>query len=157
MDNKEIKVKSYQYLLQNLLILFTVVSAIIAIVLVFNHVHVAPVIVFGALAALFFIGLLFTRFGCRTYDIYTESGIKRVRDNRIIFDIKWNNVKSTLYYGAAEIIILSPFVLNINLIDPMIANENRSYDDKECFSTPMSRKTLNKIEVLMPNGIKPKK
>lgn len=158
MENKELKIKSYLYIQQNLLILFDILSIIIFItcIIICKSINrrIVIIAIMLPLIFLFLFGAFITRFGCRTYDCYNEYGIKRVRKNKIIFFIKWDNIKSAIYFNIGEIIILQPFVLNIDLIKPLESNENRSYDNNESISTPMNKKTIKKIASFSPIEIK---
>lgn len=152
MENKEIKIKSYLYMQQNMLILLTAIFGVptIFIAIFFKPFSVIPVAILGSIALLFLIGAIITRFGCRTYDIYTEHGVKRVRRNKEIFCIQWGNAESAFYDGFWAILVLSPFVLDIKLKESLIENEDRSYDNKKAISTPMSRKIVKRISSIIP-------
>ena len=44
----------------------------------------------------------------RTYDIYSDEGIQRVRAGKMIIDIKWSEVDKLLYYDLKFMLIASP-------------------------------------------------
>lgn len=156
MENKELKIKSYLYIQQNLLILFTILSALISFIvgICYKPFSIACFSTTASIACCFFIGFLITRLGCKTYDIYNEKGVMRVRGNKIIFDIPWNYINYYYYESIEAIFILQPCVLHISLKKPLNYNEERSYDNKYFFSTPMSKKVYKEVVNIIPIELK---
>ena len=92
----------------------------------------------------------------RTYDIYSDEGIQRVRAGKMIIDIKWSEVDKLLYYDLKFMLIASPYVLTVwlkkGLRKPVPKNLNNS-DNERYITTRMSKRTFRKISAMMHAAI----
>lgn len=164
MKQKEIKIKSYQYILQNLLIFFAVISVILFTVGMmyavnidgFDYRAIIFISIMIPVICLWIIGAFITRLGCRTYDVYSETGIKRIRGEKIVFDVKWDNIRSAIYFPLFMVIMFMPNILNIYFKEPLSNIEYHEPDYEKSVSTPMSKRTLKRIVLLMPEENKKK-
>lgn len=81
-------------------------------------------------------------------DIYSETGIKRVKGKKVIFEVKWENINEITYAGLYGILFQTPFCIigesKIKLTEkPQV--ENLSYDTKT-FWTPVKLKGSYEID-----------
>lgn len=153
---EEIKIKSYQYMAQYLLLLTFIVSvAIYVIGSFFVDASNGPGIQVWTLIMIpgivfWLICILLIRFGCITYDIYSSKGVKRIRRNKVIFEIEWNNVEEMGYEGLAGMFIFMPCHLTLFLKKPIMSKDNHNYDGGRRISTAMSKKMFRRIIALIP-------
>lgn len=156
--NEEVRIKSYQFLLQNACIW---VFLMVFIMQVVAEIAIEPFSWIPFCICPFWlpclIGALITRFGCKTYDIFSREGIKRVRKDKILFEISWDNVGSLVYDGFWGIIMLRPFVLYVHLTNPLKEVEKRNADSEDCIGIPVSPKNLKRIAALLPPELTIKK
>ena len=85
-------------------------------------------------------------------DIYSETGIKRVKGKKVIFEVGWENINEMAYLGLYGILCKTPFCImgesKIKLTEkPQL--ENLSLDTKT-FWTPVKLKQLIEIMEISP-------
>ena len=85
-------------------------------------------------------------------DIYSETGIKRVKGKKVIFEVGWENINDMAYFGLYGILCQTPFCIigesKIKLTEkPQL--ENLSLDTKT-FWTPVKLKQLIEIMEIAP-------
>ena len=85
-------------------------------------------------------------------DIYSETGIKRVKGKKVIFEVGWENINEMAYLGLYGILCQTPFCIigesKIKLTEkPQL--ENLSLDTKT-FWTPVKLKQLIEIMEISP-------
>lgn len=93
----------------------------------------------------------------KTYDVYTKNGIKRMKEDNVIFHISWDDVDSIEYCGWESIVILSPHVLMISLkvdkhrnLPQYLMNSN----SKDFLMVHMKRKDFDYInKMLIPENV----
>ena len=155
MSKHVIIIKSYEYMLQILLWILTAMFGIPAIIFLLNDFHI-PAYICGGLSLSFLMMSFLVVICSRTYDIYSDEGIQRVRAGTIIFNINWNEVDELFYFGIGGIICLSPFVLTIYLKKgskkPFPKNLN-NYDDNHDITTRMSKHDFQKVSAMMHAAI----
>lgn len=88
-------------------------------------------------------------------DIYSETGIKRVKGKKVIFEVGWENINEITYVGLYGILFQTPFCIigesKIKLTEkPQL--ENLSYDTKT-FWTPIKLKQLIEIMEIAPKEV----
>ena len=143
----------------NLLILSVLLAVIFGVLLVvpliifeLNRALKMYIAVVCPLTIIWIISILIVRFGCKTYDIYSEKGIKRVRRNKEIFTISWDEIKEASYLGIVGIFILSPNSLLLTLVSPHkeLINPYDNNISETVILTPMAKKKLKQIETAIP-------
>ena len=140
---------------QFLLWILTAMFGIPAIIALLNDILLGAYIVGGF--SLSFLVMSFLVVICsRTYDIYSDEGIQRVRAGKMIIDIKWSEVDKLLYYDLKFMLIASPYVLTVwlkkGLRKPFPKNLNNS-DNERYITTRMSKRTFRKISAMMHAAI----
>ena len=154
MENKEIKLKSYQFLAQNLSILMALFFGIPALIVAFVKPFSIPIVAsLGGTSLIFICIVLALRFGCKTYDIYNEKGMKRVRGEKIVFEFEWADVESAMYLSFACIIICMQYTLTLFLKKRIRGEKNwefRNSDSSKSVSAPMSKAKLREIKKFIP-------
>lgn len=155
MENKEIKIKSYQFLAQNLGVLLALLFGIPALIIaIFVRPFLIPAVAsFGGISLIFICIVLALRFGCKTYDIYNEKGMKRVRGEKIVFEFEWADVESGKYLSFIGIIICRQYTLILYLKKRIRGEKNwefRNNDSSKCIFVPMSKAKLREIKKFIP-------
>lgn len=155
MSKQVIIIKSYEYKTQTLLWILTAMFGIPAIIALLNDILLGAYIVGGF--SLSFLVMSFLVVICsRTYDIYSDGGIQRVRAGKVIIDLNWNQVESLFYDGIVAILIASPCTLTVclkaGLKRPFPKNLNNS-DNERYITTRMSKRTFRKISAMMHAAI----
>lgn len=155
MENKEIKLKSYQFLAQNLGVLLALLFGIPALIIaIFVRPFLIPAVAsFGGISLIVICIILILRFGCKTYDIYNEKGMKRVRGEKIVFEFEWADVESAMYLSFIGIIICRQYTLILYLKKRIRGEKNwefRNNDSSKCIFVPMSKAKLREIKKFIP-------
>ena len=163
MCNKErtVKVKSY-YSKSVMFSPFIVVGSVFWIMIYIigltkpTNVAFTGIIVFGIMLLITCVVipayiLLATYVFCNV-DIYSETGIKRVKGKKVIFEVGWENINEMAYLGLYGILSQTPFCImgesKIKLTEkPQL--ENLSLDTKT-FWTPVKLKQLIEIMEISP-------
>ena len=158
-QEKTVKVKSYDSGGVTFFPFIFVVSAFFVIVTVFaidclDEIY-QKLIVCGVVITVF-VGAIIIGF-LDTYvfykiDIYSETGIKRVKGKKVIFEVGWENINEMAYLGLYGILCKTPFCImgesKIKLTEkPQL--ENLSLDTKT-FWTPVKLKQLIEIMEISP-------
>ena len=155
MENKEIKLKSYQFLAQNLSILMALFFGIPALAsAIWQRPFSIPIVAsLGGTSLIFICIILILRFGCKTYDIYNEKGMKRVRGEKIVFEFEWADVESVMYLSFSGIIICMPYTLTLFMKKRIRGEKNwmfRNGDSSKNVSAPMSKAKFREIMKFIP-------
>ena len=85
-------------------------------------------------------------------DIYSETGIKRVKGKKVIFEVGWENINEMAYLGLYGILCQTPFCIigesKIKLTEkPQLGNLSL---DTKTFWTPVKLKQLIEIMEISP-------
>lgn len=163
-QEKTVKVKSY-YSVGTIVSPFVIAICSLAIIGGILHLEelfdktVQVKIIIGVIYAVFFVIMplavyLLTYVFCNV-DIYSETGIKRVKGKKVIFEVKWEDINEIVYAGLYGILFQTPFCIigesKIKLTEkPQV--ENLSYDTKT-FWTPVKLKQLIEIMEIAPKEV----
>ena len=181
MDKKSIKVKSYDVLAVNLLlmlilpvIIFFIVMFVVNQVSYTNPVYETDIayymeekwrvniiiIVIGTVIVLaLIIGAIIMYFRKLSYDIYTVDGFERIRKNETIHKFSWDEVHKIVYFGLLCVIILAPSCLMIELKEPYKTPKSKLFEkeyDKHLVAK-IPHKYYKQLKEIIPIEIKPMK
>lgn len=165
-QNRSIKVKTYpsdsETDLGLVVYLLYILSAGMAIYLMVSESDMVKLLwgIIGciALPTLFLAANLLCIHCGKMYDIYTEAGMKRVKKDKVIFEIPWSNVKEITYRKGFP--LLAPTGIVAVLKEPifLMVNEKAkkiSYLKLDFYVGAMKKKTALAIEKqFLPPGLK---
>ena len=156
---RTVKVKSYDsdgITFAPFIIVVSVFCAIVFLLLVINLDKVYEKLIMGGVGLTFFviipIILFIDAFVFYNIDIFSESGIKRVKGKKVIFEVKWENVKEMIYFGAFGVIGKVPFCIG-TYTDVKLTEHPRFKNlslDTKTFWTPVKLKQLIEIMEIAP-------
>lgn len=89
---------------------------------------------------------------CKTYDIYSEWGVKRINKKKVIFDVPWSKVLQLRYIRGIPYIY--PARLIVELCSCDFEGNIPEGGGEDFFCTPMNKKALSAITELLPPNIK---
>lgn len=154
MENNEIKIKCYDYGDQYMLVLLCLFGwGFIIAFLVTDSTNWYIYTASGLAFILLIVGIMaIARLKCKTYDIYSSKGIRRIMKGEEVFNIEWDEIEGLCYYPFWSFIFIRPCVLEIYLKQPpkMEKIVYWSSDNTKMISTPMSKRTLKKLAQFIP-------
>lgn len=155
---REIKVKSVEYHGLGLAIVVEyLVFGIMSLVIVLTSesidwLLILVAVLFALLPTPLLVGhLLAIRF-CKTYDIYSEWGVKRMHKEKVIFEVPWSKVLKVSY--TWEIPYIYPARLVVKLCSDEFEGNFPDGGGDDFFCTTMNKKTLSAITELLPPNLK---
>ena len=165
-QNRLIKVKTYpsdsETDLGLVVYLLYILSAGMAIYLMVSESDMVKLLwgIIGciALPTLFLAANLLCIYCGKMYDVYTEAGMKRIKKDKVIFEIPWSNVKEITYKKGFP--LLAPTGIVAVLKEPILLMVNEkakkiSYQKLDFYVGAMKKKTALAIEKqLLPPGLK---
>ena len=165
-QNRSIKVKTYpsdsETDLGLVVYLLYILSAGMAIYLMVSESDMVKLLwgIIGciALPTLFLAANLLCIYCGKMYDVYTEAGMKRIKKDKVIFEIRWSNVEEIIYDGGFP--LLAPKGIVATLKEPIflmetVKEEKIKYRKLDFFRGSMKKETAVAIEKqLLPPGLK---
>ena len=147
---KQIVVKNYEYVAKSLSFVFFWVNLILFVIfLQYPEAKIVCCSITG-LIAIFFLFLAFCiHYGSKTCDVIDDRGIKRIKKDKVLFELPWGDIENMEFLGMSGIIMLRRNVLlifpkkNTMIFFPQSLN---NYDNKDGISIRLSRREFKYIE-----------
>ena len=149
---REVVVKNYEFVGKSIaLIMFCFFFIFFVIFLFFpdSDGRIVCCSISGGVCIFWFFMAFCVHYGSKTYDVIDDRGIKRIKKDKVLFELPWGDIEDMEFLGISGIIMLRR---NVLLVFPKKNTKNffpqslNNYDNKEGISIRLSRREFKYIE-----------